>query len=66
MFSKMKDHMEAWAKAMALGTEHEWHKAVVHFMSFAEGRQAEQDAVNLLVSKGYVVLKDQVEVKATT
>ena len=67
MFAGIRSHIENWASSLAIGIDHEWHKGVMHFMQFAEGAQAEQDAVNLLLSKGgYTITKNGAEVKATT
>jgi hypothetical protein len=57
MLTEMKNHVEAWIHSLNLSIDHEWHKGVTNFVSFAEGRQAELDAIDLLTSKGYTVTK---------
>ena len=51
----LKAHVLAFIQAEGIELEGGAHKCIAKFAAFVEGKQAEQDAIDLLVSKGYTV-----------
>lgn len=56
MLKTMLTHAETWFKELEVGADHEYHKAVTQFLSWVGGEEKKvEDAIALLVSKGYAI-----------
>ena len=62
----LKTHVLAFIQAEGIELEGGAHKCIAKFAAFVEGKQAEQDAIDLLVSKGYTINQPLVILPAPT
>lgn len=60
----LKAHVLAFIQAEGIELEGGAHKCLAKFAAFVEGKQAEQDAIDLLVAKGYTINKPLVTLSA--
>ena len=51
----LKAHVLAFIQAEGIELEGGAHKCLAKFAAFVEGKQAEQDAIDLLTSHGYTI-----------
>ncbi len=51
----LKDHLEAYLQPKLATLDGAYHSAIRDFVAFVEGRQAEQDALDLLTKLGYTI-----------
>jgi hypothetical protein len=54
-FADIKAHAASYLSNLGHSEESEWHRAITHFLTWAEGAQAEADAKAFLESRGYRV-----------
>ncbi len=53
----LKAHVLAFIQAEGIELEGGAHKCLAKFAAFVEGKQAEQDAIDLLTARGYTINK---------
>jgi hypothetical protein len=51
----LKAHVLAFIQAEGIELEGGAHKCIAKFAAFVEGKQAEQDAIDLLTARGYTI-----------
>jgi hypothetical protein len=51
----LKAHVVAFIQAEGIELEGGAHKCLAKFAAFVEGKQAEQDAIDLLTARGYTI-----------
>ena len=53
----LKAHVLAFIQAEGIELEGGAHKCLAKFAAFVEGKQAEQDAIDLLTAHGYTIIQ---------
>ena len=60
----LKAHVLAFIQAEGIELEGGAHKCLAKFAAFVEGKQAEQDAIDLLTARGYTISQQPVKLPA--